>query len=143
MRSAIALGFPPTVASLPDHNRCPRQAQSNGGEVSLFNWRWGPCGSSSIALPRWPPPSGDFLPWEAKMRLFKTALVAVFCIGLGSSNAKSASDVDPAKFGLSELKYATVYCKSRSDGRKPVWMNTDKGTYALNGQAISWVQKAD
>jgi len=77
------------------------------------------------------------------MRLFKTALVAVFCIGLGSSNAKSASDVDPAKFGLSELKYATVYCKSRSDGRKPVWMNTDKGTYALNGQAISWVQKAD
>ena len=44
---------------------------------------------------------------------------------------------------LSDLKYATVYCQSRSDGRKPVWMNTDKGMYALNGQSIGWVQKAE
>ena len=75
--------------------------------------------------------------------MFKTVLFSGFCIALGVSPAKSASDVDPAKYGLSRVKYATVYCKSRSDGRKPVWMNTDKGTYALNGQAISWVQKTN
>ncbi|MCH7929615.1 MAG: hypothetical protein IIA01_03830 [Proteobacteria bacterium] len=36
-----------------------------------------------------------------------------------------------------------LYCKNIGGGRKAVWLNTGDGTYALNGQAMSWSQGAD
>lgn len=36
---------------------------------------------------------------------------------------------------------ADLRCK-QSGLRKPVWINTSHGTYALNGHAISWVKRS-
>ena len=36
----------------------------------------------------------------------------------------------------------SLYCKELGNGRKAVWLNGTSATYALNGQAMTWVKNA-
>ena len=65
---------------------------------------------------------------------FIVVLTAVFLVSFDAT----ASNVDPAAYGLEGHEYVNVRCKPLGGGRKAVWANTDKGTYALNGQAMTW-----
>lgn len=49
----------------------------------------------------------------------------------------TASNVDPSAYGLQGHEYVHLRCMSLGGGRKAVWADTDKGTYALNGQAMT------
>lgn len=60
-----------------------------------------------------------------------------------ATKAYAAKQIDPNRFGLTDHEYAVLYCKNMGSGRKAVWMNTDRATYALNGQAIDWVQRTN
>ena len=74
--------------------------------------------------------------------MFRLALIFTFSMALGNV-AFATSDIKPEQYGLSGHKYGVLYCRNSGGGRKVVWINTDKGTYALNGPAISWVQKTN
>lgn len=41
------------------------------------------------------------------------------------------------------LDAVVIHCRNMGNGRKAVWINSRQGTFALNGQAISWVQDAE
>ncbi|MDH3241423.1 MAG: hypothetical protein OEO83_12240, partial [Alphaproteobacteria bacterium] len=78
--------------------------------------------------------------------LTRLALCSVFVLMVALPMlARAASEtISLEKFGLQgHGKRGSLYCKEHGDGRKPVWLNTVKATYALNGAAISWVQRTN
>lgn len=74
-------------------------------------------------------------------RLFGPAMMLL--VTVMGAQAFASETIDPAKFGIGGEKWGALYCKNMGGGRKAVWMNTPSGTYALNGPAISWVQRTN
>lgn len=67
------------------------------------------------------------------------AFAFLACFAFTGTASAASKWFDAEKYGLPGESFA-VYCKDTGHGRKRVWMNTADGSYALNGQAISFVK---
>lgn len=65
------------------------------------------------------------------------AFIALAALLLAVTPGHAASGAEPK---ITQITNYMLYCKPISGGRQAVWMNSDQGTFALNGHAIEWAQ---
>jgi len=78
-----------------------------------------------------------------KSRLLGFALLLIFSVNsYGLSEIIKASEYGDS-WPFPNESGGRLYCKDLGNGRKAVWLVADKATYALNGQAITWMTNAE
>jgi hypothetical protein len=79
--------------------------------------------------------------------LFSLCLLMLSCFLVASHEAAARSQILRASewgadWPFPDEKSGSIYCKDIGGGRKAVWLNGSRATYALNGQAMDWAEKA-